>query len=373
MIKKLISAIVLSFYLSTHVYAASVLSSTSGASSIDQNLGNSGSVSSSSFAIDSALVKGTSGDAYSVKFEAPVSQTSAAFDVYLYLVSETGAPTSVSMDLYAGPSGAMDDDRPSTDAAICSATALNLDGVAANTWIDFSFSSCTLTVGLTYWIVVSNTTGTPASNYPTIFTRGLNGLTNLRMGSYTTTNGYSTDPTSIAGGTDAPAVLKFSAGTIMGNPYVLASSHASNQNDRGVRYTFPKARQFCGFISSIASSVNYTYKLYRGATLLDTITIDLNKAVNTGYFAFTTPVVFEAGVSYDLVLDVNANTTALQRINTNSSDANILAATFSTQAYVDGTTPGSYSVTENSTDAFRLIENDMAYINNSNMGVAASY
>jgi hypothetical protein len=311
-----------------------------------------GSVSTTSFAINDAFVNATSGPAYCFRIVSPVSQTTAALTIYAYLSTKTGSPTAVHASVYAGPSGVMDAQRPDTGAALATSAAVDVSAQADDSWTTFSIASISLTAGATYWVVIHNATATPASNYPTYWTRRWNGNSALaRFAAYTTANGFTSDPTIVSAGSEFVACMKFSDGSFLGNPYVVSTAHASNTNDRGARFVFDADTRVAGIHNSTVGGLqnaNLTaVKVYQGATEIASITPDLSQMTNGGPMYFSDVLTFTGGVAYDVVGKYGGNATAGWRVDAGMSPPADVAACMASQVqYVDGATPGSYTAVD---------------------------
>lgn len=328
-------------------------------------LGNAASLSTTNTDINGNFVFNTSGTAYGIRFVSPVTQTSASLSVYLYLPSKTGSPTDTQLDIYPGPTGADDPQRPGTAGVLGTVTAVDLSGVTTPAWVTYTISSVSLTAGLTYWAVFSNNTGTPASNFPSFRNRGLNGFTGVRLTAWLTSTGFTTDPSSSGStATEVPCVFAFSDGTLMGQPYVVSTNHANNANDRGVRFRFSAAMKFVGMQCSALTTLTTNIKVYQGSTLIDNVTLDINQKNNasTSVIYFNSVLTFSANTDYDIVLIFSGATTAFAKIDANAASsppANVTNLTYTNQSYVDGTVPGSYTVTANSTGPIILIPDSL--------------
>lgn len=317
------------------------------------------SLGGGTFALDSdpAFVNATSGDAIGLRFSAPVGQTNAALTVYAFLTAETGSATDVRCAVFAGPSGAMDAQRPSTDAALATSAACDVSSQAANTWSTFSISSVSLTAGATYWLVIYNATASPASNYPTYMTRGWAGPI-TRFNAVTTTDGWAaSDGTAVAN--DAPIVIKFSDGSLIGNPFVVSTQHASNANDRGNRYTFDAAVVVSGVYTILNNTLTTAIKVYQGASEVASVTLDRAQLNTTGFaIYFNAPVTFAAGTAYDVVVDPSGSTNVGGRISAGTSaPADVLSCMPAGLTAIGGATPGSYSTEEGFYAIFLIVDN----------------
>lgn len=306
-------------------------------------LGLQASISSTTFDLNTDFVFGTAGDnCLAWKLECPVSQSAGALKLYARLISKTGSPSSITCALHAGPTGAEDAQRPSSTEI--AAVTVDCSSASADTWIEFAFTGITLAANTTYWLLIYNETATPASNYVSFATRRYNPLdpsTGRGITGWTTTAGFSSDPVAIVSGVSGAVVLKLNDGSLIGNPYVLSTIHASNTNLRGGRWTFPQAVKVagCGVPVTVEGGA---VKLYQGATLLEDITIDRNTGQNGGTVWFSEDRTFAANTAYDVVFVPVSNSGVIPKYDAGETPpADVSAALIQHLKYVDGTTPGS--------------------------------
>lgn len=317
-------------------------------------------VSGTTTLLDANFVNATSGKCIAMRFISPVSQSSAAFTFYAFMTTKAASPTDIRVAVFAGPSGAMDDDRPDTGAALGTSAAVDVSAQTNNTWTTFTISSLSLTAGLTYWAVLYNNTGTPGTNTATYMTRGLaTGLTQSgRFPCYNTTDGFTTDPTAVAGTADAPFVMKFSDGSLVGMPYVVSTSHANNTNDRGMRFTFDADTTVLGiYVGGTIGTTSSTVKVYVGASeVATTPTLDKSIINNNGMIYFSSPYTFPAATAVDVVVKYGSSATTFPTIGEGSSaPSDVTACLLAGVSYVDGATPGSYTATAGAITGFYLI------------------
>lgn len=326
-----------------------------------------GNTTATTFSLDAAYVHYTSGKAMALGLIAPVTQSNGTLTVYLYCSAVTGAPTDVRCALYDGPSGSMDADRPTSNAATATSAAVDCSASAGH-WVEFSLTGVSLTVGQTYYLIFDNRTASPDANYPTFQLRSVvpggtwvnSSALQKALFSCTTTVGFSADAT-YAVGTPA-AVVVFDGGEIIGNPFVKTDTHASDTADRGLRFTPTENLTISGFVTELASgTIALTGKVYAstGGAALASVTADRGNSVSSGQgytgtlFRFA-PITLVGGTTYDLVVSV-ASATALASIATMgeaSPPAAVQACVWPGLAYVTGTTPGSY--TADATKVFRM-------------------
>jgi hypothetical protein len=314
--------------------------------------------------IDSAFVKGTSGDSWWGKFVAPLSQTSAALTLYALCGSTAGTVTNAATALvYNGPTGAEDDDNPGSTLLGTSSTATPV----TDQWTTFTFSSVTLVSGATYYVIITNTDADPVTNNFAYVTRGaMDGIVSaisrfLEAG--TDNVGFSGAAPAVAAAGQGPFVVKFSDGSIMGHPYTGQATHANATDDRGNRLVLAmdmliSGVQFNGWSANVVGM-----EINRGSTNLLSITFDKNTLNNTKMMRFT-PILLSAGVEYDVVLIMTGTTTGsviVYNMTQASPPADVQNSRPSwLKGHVNGSTsPGSYTLDETkccSTDVVYLVD-----------------
>lgn len=301
------------------------------------------SVSGTTFALNTAFVPSGSGNAIGYRFTAPLSQTSASFTLYMYMTAISGSPTAVRMDLYNGPSSSQNVNRPDPSAALSSTGNVDVSAQPTASWTTFTIASASLVQGATYWAIIYNATATPASNFPTYMVRGFQTAFTSRYIIASTTAGFSTDSPTVYG-SDAPVVTKFSDGTIVGMPGVRSVSHASNTNDRGMRFNYPYSVRVNGVYCGAANTSVSNIKVFQGVTeVASTPTMDFTQRSQGSTNYFTSPIVFSANTNYDVVMRVSASATAGPRIDAGDGIPADISSSFpSFVKYIDGT-PGSFT------------------------------
>lgn len=261
-------------------------------------------------AIDTAFAFETSGDAFAIRFVAPVTQAAATLTVYVFCTAVTGTPD-FQIEVRNGYSGSGDIDRPETGGSDLASSPSTLSAPTANTWEALT-ATVSLTAGQVYWVLVKNTHGTPASNNATFQYRGsLDGLgvagtfagnlINYAFGAGFTTDGFTTDPTtSLANGSFAPAVLKFGDGSLMGMPFVSTIAHASDTNNRGNRFQFATNLVVSGIVWPLGVAAISGCAIYQGGNLVVAETGDASTSIRSPWrFA---PTSLTGGVAYDVVV-----------------------------------------------------------------------
>lgn len=322
------------------------------------------SLSASTMLLDDNFVNATSGKAMATRISAPISQTSAAMTVYALLNTKAGSPTAIKCAIFAGPSGGMDPHRPDTGAALATSAGVDVSAYAANTWVQFDLSGLSLTSGATYWIIIYNDTGTPASNTATFYTRMLSyaALGVARFSTYTTTNGFTTDPTSISTNGEAVLVMKFSDGSLMGNPYAVSTTHASNTNDRGIRITLDATVEAIGCIIGLNATLTNasSIKVYQGSTEVASATLDLAHKNTNATIYFDAPFTQTGGLAYDYVYKLSSAASFGPCVDAGTSPpTDVTDCMCSSVAYVEGATPGSYNVNAGAITGLAMLLNNI--------------
>jgi len=302
-------------------------------------------------ALDSAFIYETSGDAWYIRFDAPVGQTTDTLLCYVYCSAITGLPTDVRLALYNGPTAGNDPDRPeNAGSPLGTSGAVDLSG-AGSTWVTFTITGVSLTQGECYYLILDNRTATPGSNYPTILYKGRfwagGDMAHDLFRSGYSANGFSGDPTI---GTAAIGVVKFADGTLLGSPYASVGSHANNQNDRGVRVQFSEDVVVSGAAWGQTATyfVNFEINAAVGGANLVTKVLNVFDGQQFAGCRFA-PATLLGGVAYDCVLTLDSSRTTVPNMFAmgeaeGSLPADVLSCRPQGWAHVTGATPGSYSV-----------------------------
>ena len=268
---------------------------------------------------NSAYVEGVSGDAHVFGFTSPISQTTSSLSVYIFYNSKGGSPTSTRMDIIADDGA--DPQRPDEADSIANDT-IDVDAVSTQTWVTFSFASVTLVAGAWYWILIQNTTGTPATNFASFGRRcSLDAppggrqrhLTGVRSGN--TITGLTSDPINVDN--FAPCVIAFNDGTIIGCPWVRNTTPSgfvqSTDGVRGFRLQFTNPLPILyGFAMQGSDNSYENAKIHNGS-------VEVAISPGTGVWnrkyqptsiltaAFDPGVNLLPGVDYDFVCDFMGN------------------------------------------------------------------
>jgi hypothetical protein len=304
--------------------------------------------SATTLALDSAYVHYTSGDVCGCRFMCPVSQTSATLTVYGYVTAVTGSPTAVKCSLYDGPTGAEDVDRPTSAAALATSADVDCSALAAK-WATFTLTA-TLVAGQQYYVLFHNATGTPTSNYPTMQVRALPttlvGLGLKFIQAMSATAGFSADGT--ADSAHPAMVIKFSDGSLLGNPYVTTAAHANNSNTRGICFTPTEDIVVSGIAFYTAASALNGVKIRLASDHSDVVsaTLDRGGALTTYAGTRLAPTTLTGGTRYEAVVTLGSSNSAGAVISMGeaSPPADVQACTWPGAGYVDNTTIDNLSI-----------------------------
>lgn len=293
---------------------------------------------SATVALDSAYVHGTSGDAVGCRFVAPVSQASSSITVYAYCTAVTGSPTDVRCRLYDGPGGSDDVDRPSTSAHLAESSGVDCSAEAAS-WVAFTITSA-LTAGQIYYLLIHNATASPDANYPTFPSRALPVIGHVLAakffhGCYTAA-GYSADGTNE---TSAPAmVIKFSDGTLLGNPFVTTEAHASNTYTRGICVTPTEDVTVSGIYNlwNYAAITAAKIRVHGGSDVSGASATAQRGAQSGSWVGRFAPTTLTGGTRYDILLTYSGNTQGnIYTMGEASPPADVQACVWPGSGYID--------------------------------------
>lgn len=276
-------------------------------------IGAPGSGTISTFALDSAFTYGTSGDSISFEYFARESDTLTDFYFYVTAVTGTAGSIQITCEVRNDSSG-----NPGATVHATQTTTCN----GAATWSRVTFGTpYSFVTGTKYHIVLSNSSGAPTTDYPTVarnMTRFTNNDTN-DLTARTSTDGSTWGASSGA----ALDVLKFSGQDAIGIPYTSATtSYASNTRERGfyiaaraVDWTIYEVR-----IGSSASSIS-------GGKILKAATGSSGETPGAGEYAgvydgslaikFGADAVLLAEEAYRLVLTFSGNSVSPQYFEVN--------------------------------------------------------
>jgi len=216
----------------------------------------------SGFALDSAFVKATSGDAILIRYTCLTADTIDALWVFVHAV--TGLVTAMACDIY------------NESAAFSPGTTLRDSSTAVaipttTKWAKFTFGSpYTPTVGEILWFIVYNTTATPASNYPSIRTAATAALGSssdqyFRLKTFTSINGGVSQISTY----EMPCMVQ-QGSRYFANPITVFNNTliASDTNEKGIQFTVPTGLVFTlyGYETTASTSNLDTAKLYADAT-----------------------------------------------------------------------------------------------------------
>lgn len=194
------------------------------------------SVTATALALDSDLVVGASpaGDCFGIRFIAPPGNVHID-DVYFFI---TVGDADNTLTVYLAPEGA------SVSRADLTATMDSATGVTTSNskWVKFTFDDAdVLTPGTCYWIVIGDAAGATGSGLYQVKVR-TNSYVSAIVGLYPHFKGYTSTAGFTSNGTvqDAAlaALIKFSDGTVYGNPYTSYVTDTNNTLERGIKFSF---------------------------------------------------------------------------------------------------------------------------------------
>jgi len=310
---------------------------------------------STGFAIDSALVFGTSGDSIGVEHAARYGLSNETIRVYVYVNSITGTPDSMTAYIYNPANASGDDpDRPDTTSSTVQYTSDTISMASGAGWHVFTFTGVTWPVGKTLWFIIANTHATPASNFPTIEIRGAlegghipGGNAGVAHRVWQNTSGWTLDGT--VGGAYGSAVVEYvTDGVSIGHPYIVQdAAHASNTNYRGNRFTPTEDLKITCIHGTSDSNFGSLHVVQNTTDSLNlTITDDWNAQQRGGGTCFE-PVTVTGGLAWDILQKASSNDTfgAIYTMGTGTTPDAVKAAGGAFR-YVDGATLGSLTYTE---------------------------
>lgn len=312
--------------------------------------------------IDSAFNFESSGDAFGCKFVCPVTH-SGTLTVYVYVVSVTNTPE-YQLHVRNGAVSPGDIDRPESGGSEISSSPSTavLSTSDAGTWIAVT-CDVNLTQGATYWALITRSAAGSPSGWATFRATGsvaFAGSSSSEREAHVTvytTNGFTTDPTTATNGFANSVILKFSDGTLIGNPYVTSSTPASAAEDRGFRLTPDADLLVSGICFGTAALTSITdLAIYEsdGTEIVKVDITGLYSTINDHMTVRFAPVRLKAGTSYDVVRKSVTALTHPTLYEMGEVEANVPADVLACRppgwAYVSGTTPGSYAV-----DASKLV------------------
>lgn len=248
-----------------------------------------------------------SGSVVGYMFQAEESQTSGTFRLWTHFNVKTGSPTTIRASIYRGAEAGDQPSRPKNEAYL-NTTTLNVSAIPINTLHAFDFTGVSLTKGKIYWILITNESDTPASNWVSYAAR-ISLVSSFRgMNGIGVTTGFSSNPTL---NFNSPAyIIKYDSGLIRGNPYcVLKSSAANNTNMRGNRHVFPWDVKVSGLVAGAIQLQMDKVQLVIGSTVV------AETVLETGHKATGMPILFPEPIT------IPANTVfySLYTFTTNST------------------------------------------------------
>lgn len=266
--------------------------------------------SRTSFALDSAFVNGTSGDAVAIRYMAQAA--SKITEVYVFCADKTGSPSTFTCTIYNESSNAA---RAGTTSRSSSTTVTLPAGSTG--WMKFdTFSDYTPTVGEILWIVIHNTTDTPASNYISVLTATntvfFSGATSFHATGYTTTAGFSSNGTQV---NEMPFVINH-GGTYVGQPFTQRTTRSSASTEYGFQFTPTEDVKVSGVLIGVGSANYADFRILADATApggsaLNSYDLDSDSNETTcdlvGAKMFDSVVTLSGGTTYKCTLTFGAS------------------------------------------------------------------
>lgn len=259
--------------------------------------------------LNSAFTFNSAGASMGYRFVAPV--TSTLTDFYFYVAAFTGTPGTVTVEVRnVGASGIV----PGT--TILATQSVTMDTTAAR-WNKCTFATpASLTQNTEYWVIIYNTTATPASNFPALMAYSSHtqpeGNANQTQGGmfrpYSTTTGWTA-----TNNLGSPiCVMKFGDGSVLGNGYSQTkTNYTSNTLERGLKFTLPFDAKLAGVAIGGGATIS-GLKIYKGTTAPGGTTIfSATLAPNAG-FAWTNDLLLVRNQLYRAVCTFSANGTGPQ-------------------------------------------------------------
>jgi hypothetical protein len=271
------------------------------------------------FALDSAYVHSTSGDAIAIRYHCQSTNTIDALYLFVDDVAGSLSANPMQCDIYNENSGYQL--RPGSTLRDSSTACTTPSG--ADKWVKFTFGSpYTPTVGEILWLVVYNTDAAPGTNYPTILvdtTLAAKVIIGAYLFGFSTTNGFSSDGSSKS---EVPAVV-VQGSVYVGQPFTQCNTtyYSSNTLERGIQFT-PMVNVDVVGLMWASSTTTVTYgriladstapagtALYSYALGSDTNEVTDERA---GGKFFDAPVTLTGGTTYKLTVTFAANYNGLQ-------------------------------------------------------------
>jgi len=318
--------------------------------------------------IDTTYTYEVNGESWFVRLAAPVGQTSGSLTIHIYVIAETGTADSWAAEVRnSAMTGGDDTDRPeASGSTLATLSGVDLSG-SAGTWVSLTFTGLTLVAGNSYFIIVHNTHATKASNSLELQYRGGMDAILIPESAQMFRSGYNTvgwlgDPAVSVG--SACCVVKFDDGTLIGNPFVDNSLHASNANDRGSRFVFTEDLLCSGLIHDVQNTLVSGVEINEavGGANIATRVCNTNDAFENRGVRFAPPVTLRRGVAYDAVLTYSAASATHTVYDMGEAEGSVPADVLAcvnfgngTRGHVTGTTPGSYTLDKSKLSAIALI------------------
>ena len=304
----------------------------------------------SGYLVNSSYTYGSSGDAVACLFRSPVDQTSGNLTVAAYITADSSSASTFEVEI-RNAATATSSVIPGTTVLGAAGSGIDLNGDSSS-WQEFNATTgVTLTQGDYYWAIIKNSSGSPASDHATIATRAATELQASNVaaeyyyGGKYTSDGFATAASNQSG--QAPFVIKFNDGTLLGNPYYNSESLASGTEWRGMRLTFTSDTVVSGFNTTATGSAFNAgnWAVYNGSTAEVSGTMSYMNSQSHPVF-FDESFTCLANVAYDFVTKPVSSTTLGHAFwpGDASPPTMVTDCLLEGTALVYGSTPGSFTV-----------------------------
>jgi len=330
-------------------------------------LGPSGSITSSTFALNVQYVYGTSGRAVGMRIKLSAAKTVSA--VYAYLDSKTGSPTTLDWEIRNSTSNA-------PGSTVLGSGTVNISGVTAPSWISASSLSIALSANTEYWLCWGNTLSDAATNTGTVWSGNgfyISRVDHSNNDGLNTTGGFGSGNTVQ---TRVPTlVIGFNDSTAIGSCFTVNTTVASDTNRRGMYFStgFTEQLKFWGFLTSGSQLTNGSgLELYdstatvpgTGALSIGTVHVAVQGGNSNGYY-LATPYTFAKNLGYRVVYTFSGVTTAPGYWDIGTGADSVLAQAMLGggswyYSRANGTTNWNNDVTTGFARADLIIENQVA-------------
>ncbi len=288
---------------------------------------NSASGARSSSALSAAYTYGSAGNVIGIRFNA--IKASGIKKVYVFVDAVTGTAGNVVLKCEIRNEHTSTSTQPGSTLNKAGVTSTST--VSAGHWCEFDFSASPYVpaVGETIWLVLYNTAGAPATDFPSVLVA--NGIAMppislfpYQFQMYTTSNGFSSAGTVSQ---QRVCVVEYADGTIDGQPFTKSNAafYSSNTRERGIVIDgLDVATYIYAFVFVAAMSANVSgIKIYGtgsaggtqapGGTALATYNLGSDTGQSrdrTIGSKVVTPILLSANTKYRVVFTYSANVAA---------------------------------------------------------------